>query len=1073
MSLARLARKATLTEDNRIVHGMWIGKRLSKLELLTIHSFLRHGHEFHLWLYDDLETRLPRQVILEDAEAILPRGRIFVKREHDRESGVGRNSIALFADLFRYKLLYEKGGWWVDMDVTCLRSFNFSSNYVFRAHRVGVVNNIMKCPPQSRLMELTYEQVEREVGQDSPWHLTNRILTHNVAQLNLRGYVYSDVWNQDDWLGAVKSFVESDSEIPREWVAIHWTNEMWRTLKDDHGYYKGRRFVASVPDKETLDAGTTLGRLYRDYGLDGDTPSGQARPITAAPLVDTVPVPALAPIKRQPAAPDFPDTLHLNVLVPSLALGGAERIVVETLQGLAQRQPTAKLFVLNDKQPEYQLGNIARASVYRLDGLDMTTKLRTVALEVLASPMAAVFTHLIQARFLQALWDWGVSTIPVIHNSQPAWQDAPASFNHEHVPFVVAVSESVAQQLRRGGCVRPIITLRHELQRWFSFDALRAARREIRARHGIPDETLLIGMVGEFKAQKAYTRAVRVLAEIRRHHAAKLMILGGWDHAWGHGRFAYTAACRQALELDVMADLLTPGVVKDVEPYYAAFDVFLNTSVFEGLSVAALEAVHSGCPIVSADAGGNPEMLPADAVVVKDSSDIAAYVAGIEKVLARGRCPVPVRRSDADLIPRLWCLIGQYGRAEEYERCQERTKTLFLTDNLNLGGAGRSLVNLLCRLPRAICPWVAILNECNHQAYLDQLEKSNIPVFSLRSAGTYLDSVERILQMTCRLGARTLVFWNADARVKLLLAKILPRGAVRLIDVSPAKWLYEDLDRAAELQRRIGLDRAAYFDRLDHFVAKYSGGGPSDLALHAGKFAVIPNGVPDLASEPVRLPAPELPRGSDPEFVIGTCCRILPSNRLEFLVDVMAELNVRLPGCLLVVVGATLPRHVAYFKSIQERMRARGVANIHFAGQQADVVPFLRLFRVFVIFANDHGCPNASLEAMSIGLPVLANPAGGTVEQVEHGSNGFLVSDQDPRETAHRIRTLLTNPKMHQRFGEASRKIARERFSMETMVERYAALLGAEDGVLPQRGTACTQPMAMKHERGERPRCEN
>jgi glycosyltransferase involved in cell wall biosynthesis len=452
---------------------------------------------------------------------------------------------------------------------------------------------------------------------------------------------------------------------------------------------------------------------------------------------------------------------------------------------------------------------------------------------------------------------------------------------------------------------------------------------------------------------------------------------------------------------------------------------------------------------------------------VKDSSDIAAYVAGIEKVLARGRCPVPARRSDADLIPRLWCLIGQYGRAEEYVRYQEQTKTLFLTDNLNLGGAARSLVNLLCRLPRDVCRWVAILNECNHQAYLDQLEKANIPVFSLRSAGTYLDSTERVLQMTCRLSARTLVFWNADARVKLLLAKILPRGAVRLIDVSPAKWLYEDLDRAAELQWRIGLDRAAYFDRLDHFVAKYSGGGPADLALHASKFAVIPNGVPDLASEPLRRP-PELPRGSDPELVIGTCCRILPSNRLEFLVDVMAELNLRLPGCLLVVVGATLPRHVSYFKSIQERMRARGVANIHFAGQQADVVPFLRLFRLFVIFANDHGCPNASLEAMSVGLPILANPAGGTVEQVEHGSNGFLVSNQDPRETAHRIRTLLTNPKMRQRFGEASRKIARERFSMETMVERYSALLGVKDGVFSRPGTVRTQPMAPENMKEEK-----
>jgi len=53
-----------------------------------------------------------------------------------------------------------------------------------------------------------------------------------------------------------------------------------------------------------------------------------------------------------------------------------------------------------------------------------------------------------------------------------------------------------------------------------------------------------------------------------------------------------------------MPDLLAPGQVRDIEPYYAAFDVFLNTSIFEGLSVATLEAVQAGCPIVTADAGG-------------------------------------------------------------------------------------------------------------------------------------------------------------------------------------------------------------------------------------------------------------------------------------------------------------------------------------------------------------------------------------------------------------------------------------------------------------------------------------
>ena len=1027
------------TDHNRIVHSLWIGERLSKLELLTIHSFLRQAHEFHLWLYGDLQTSLPNSIILENAEEILPRTRIFRRRDVDPETGVGHDSLGSFADLFRYKLLFERGGWWVDMDVTCLSPFHFQTDYVFRTHRVGVVNNIIKCPPRSTLMKMTYEQVEREVNENSPWLLPNRILLGNIMRLKLDRFLRPDICNQEDWLHAIKPLIDADRPLPKAWYAIHWINEMWRTLQANGGRYKGRRYVDGVPNKEDPPEKGTLGRLYREHGLVNDTQRANLA-ASAAIWPGTGGAPILTPAERQPVCLEPADDLHINVLLPNLALGGAERSVVETLQGLAKRSPTAKLFLLGEVEPSYSLTDIGRAKVFRLHHHNDSAKLRTVALEVLDSPTPILFTHLIKARHLRVLWNWGVTTVPVVHNSRPSWQDEPSAFDHPRVPFVVAVSEDVAEQVRTAGCPKPVVTVRHEIQRWFSLEELRAHRREVREKHAISDHSLLIGMVGEFKSQKAYTRAVRVLAEVRRHHPAKLMILGGWDHDWGNGRAAYTAACRQALDWGVMADFLTPGPVRDIEKYYAAFDVFLNTSVYEGLSVAALEAVQAGCPVVSADAGGNREGLSEEAVVVEDSSDIGAYVSGIEKVLARGRRPIPVRPPDADLVPRLWCLLGQYGRPENWN-VESSCGSLFLTDNLNLGGAARSLVNLLCRLPRSLRPWLGILKETNHQPFLDELEKAGIPVFSLRSAESYLDRVERILGMRRRLGVHTLVFWNVDARVKLLLAKLLPVGGVRLVDVSPGPYLFEDLNNHARVQRRIVLDYARYFNRLDHFVAKYAGGAPPGLALAPGKLLVIPNGVPNLASAPPRSSAVELPPEVDRNLVIGTCCRILPSRRFEYFVDMMAEMNRRLPQVTMLVVGAANRRHGQYWESIIARAQSVGVSNIQFVGQQADVVPYLRTFRVFVMLGTDHGCPNASLEAMSLGLPLVTARDGGMVEQVEDGVNGFLVSENEPREMAHRVRTLLTNPDMRRRFGQASKRIANETFSMERMVERYATLL--------------------------------
>jgi len=1049
--------KITLAPDNRVVHGLWIGKRLSSLELLTIHSFLRHGHEFHLWLYDDLETPLPNGVILENAEEMLPRSRIFRKRDIDPETGVGKLSLGLFSDLFRYKLLYEKGGWWVDMDVTCLRPFNFQTDYVFHPHRVGVVNNIVKCPARSILMKMTYEQVEREANENSPWLISNRILSANVKRLKLDRFSFPDMCNQENWRDAIEPLICSDVSLPPHWYAIHWTNEMWRTLKASGGIYKGRSFVKSVPDKDDPPEHGTLHRLYREYGLS-------AQPLAVKPdSICALPPPAeAAPIlqhaKHQPVCVEPADDLHINILLSSLAVGGAERIVLETLQGLAVRSPTAKLFLTRQVEPQYELKNTGRAKVSHLYQQDVNTKLRKIAIEVLASPSQVLFTHLVNARQLRVLWDLGVSTVPVVHNSQPSWQDQPQSFDHPLVPFVAAVSENVAGQLRAAGCPKPVVTVRHESQRWFHVEELQAYRKEMRARYHIPDKVLLIGMVGEFKSQKAYTRAVRVLAEMRPFYSCKLMILGGWDHDWGNGRAAYTAMCRQALDLGVMADVLTPGSVPDVEKHYAAFDVFLNTSVYEGLSVATLEAARAGCPIVSADAGGNHEGLPEDAILLADSSDISAYVAGIRQVVARDTRVVPVCPPDPDLVPRLWSLLGQYGCGTKPEVDSSPLRTLFVTDNLNLGGAARSLVNLLCRMPSACKPWLGVLNETNHPAFLDELEAAGIPVFSFQSARSYIDRTERILSMRSRLNANTVVFWNTDARVKLMLAKILPANQVRLIDVSPGPWLFEDLDRNADLQRRIAFDTSCYFDRLDHFVAKYAGGTPPGLSLPPDRISVIPNGVPNLAG--MTHTTMQLPAHVDPSLVIGTCCRILPSKRIEYFVDMMAEMNSRMPGVTMVLVGAANRKYQKYQQHIMERMRAAGVSNIIFAGQQANVIPYLRAFRVFVMLGTDHGCPNASLEAMSLGLPIVTARHGGTTEQVEDGVNGFLVSEDDPAEMAHRVRMLLTNPGMLERFGQAASRIAREKFSMKLMVQRYTHLLNRDVIVTPP-ASRVTQPISV------------
>jgi|SRR5579871_103703 len=253
-------------ESNRIVHGLWIGNRLSKLELLTLFSFLDHGHNFHLWTYSEILTPLPRQVIIEDAANIIPRDEVFRRVQIDEETGVGYGSFAGFSDLFRYKLLYEKGGYWADMDITCLKPLDFPEPYVFRSHRVGVVGNLMKCPPRSAVMRLTWERARRDM--DSGWHFGNRTLAATIMELGIDHYIRNDICNPDSWFDFVKPLVEEDMPVPDHLYVIHWVNEFWRTISQDQGFYRGKKVVSSVPDKNKAKPGTTLARLYAKYSMD-------------------------------------------------------------------------------------------------------------------------------------------------------------------------------------------------------------------------------------------------------------------------------------------------------------------------------------------------------------------------------------------------------------------------------------------------------------------------------------------------------------------------------------------------------------------------------------------------------------------------------------------------------------------------------------------------------------------------------------------------------------------------------------------------------------------------------------
>ena len=252
------------------------------------------------------------------------------------------------------------------------------------------------------------------------------------------------------------------------------------------------------------------------------------------------------PAKVQPPVLlDSPQS-HLNLVISSLALGGAERCALDVVIGLRTSGASGVLYVLNQLPVEYSVEMDPAFPVVSLAGLALADQMRTIAAQVLCSPTPIVVSHLVPTHHLSHLWRLGLPTVPVVHNSAMGWHEPIANFDTSQVPFIVAVSDEVKTQLITAGCPRPVCVIRHEIQRWRTAEEHQRNREEVRRRFGVGAEVTLIGMVGQFKAHKAYVRAVRVLASIRASRPVKLMIVGGWDHNYGAGRQAHAATIELA-----------------------------------------------------------------------------------------------------------------------------------------------------------------------------------------------------------------------------------------------------------------------------------------------------------------------------------------------------------------------------------------------------------------------------------------------------------------------------------------------------------------------------------------------
>lgn len=199
--------------------------------------------------------------------------------------------------------------------------------------------------------------------------------------------------------------------------------------------------------------------------------------------------------------------------------------------------------------------------------------------------------------------------------------------------------------------------------------------------------------------------------------------------------------------------------------------------------------------------------------------------------------------------------------------------------------------------------------------------------------------------------------------------------------------------------------------------------GLKNLALQTNQkqaIAIIPNGV---STQEFRVGTSE---DRSDVFTLLCVSRLTPRKGIRYLIQAMkllAEEGLDEKKVKLQVIGDGHER-----ESLKALSQEAGLTNVEFVGRvpHEHIAPYYVRASAFVLPSLNEGMSNTMLEALASGLPLLATVTGGTEELLTDGENGFFLEMKSAEDIARKVKRLLDDRQLCERFAFSSRKRAEE-----------------------------------------------
>lgn len=181
----------------------------------------------------------------------------------------------------------------------------------------------------------------------------------------------------------------------------------------------------------------------------------------------------------------------------------------------------------------------------------------------------------------------------------------------------------------------------------------------------------------------------------------------------------------------------------------------------------------------------------------------------------------------------------------------------------------------------------------------------------------------------------------------------------------------------------------------------------------------------------------------DDQIILCAIARIDPKKDLATMLRAFALVTNNHPNARLFIAGGGFPHYQSELETLADELRIR--QSVDFLGFRDDPQAILSLCDISLLSSLTEGLPNAILESMALGKPVVATSVGGVPELIDHGIQGLLSPVGDHRQFARHICDIIEHPDRACAMGLAGKEKARQSFSRRAMVQKtedvYAELL--------------------------------